>query len=530
MPPSPPMRHELHYGTRVLPCLAQRPATLDAMLRAAVALDRQADAVVDGAQRTSYARLDAMVDRVGAALAGHGVAPGDRVATLLRNGLPGIAVVLACARIGAVLVPMNIRQRRPETEYMLSQSGACALVHEAELLAELPAPEQVPALRLRIACGGGADGSLSFDRLLEGGAACPVTPAAEDAPACILYTSGTTGRPKGAVLTQFGIIHSCLNYEYALGLRRGDRAMLAVPASHVTGLIAIVLAAIRVGGCIVLAGDFKARRFLELAVAERVTYTLMVPAMYNLCLLDPAFAAFDLSAWRVGGFGGAPMPAATVQALARTVPGLRLVNVYGSTETTSPVTAVPLDAPAARLVTVGHVLPGCDIRVMDERGCEVPRGTAGELWIAGPMVVPGYWQNEAATAGGFAGGYWKSGDIGSMDEDGYLLVFDRIKDMINRGGFKIYSVEVEDVLSHHPAVAEAAIVGRPCPVLGERVHAFVVPRADGALDVAAVRRFCAERLADYKVPETITVDTAPLPRNRNGKLQKAELRMRALMS
>ena len=196
-----------------------------------------------------------------------------------------------------------------------------------------------------------------------------------------------------------------------------------------------------------------------------------------------------------------------------------------STEATSPATLMPMGHAREHADTVGMMLPAADVRVMDEHGHELPRGEIGELWIAGPMVVPGYWANPEATAAAFTAGYWHSGDLGSVDMQGYVRVFDRQKDMLNRGGFKIYSVEVESELMAWPGMVEAAVVARPCPVLGERVHAFVY--APGLVpDDAAVRTHCASRLADYKVPETITWCDAPLPRNANGKLMKRLLRDR----
>jgi O-succinylbenzoic acid--CoA ligase len=270
---------------------------------------------------------------------------------------------------------------------------------------------------------------------------------------------------------------------------------------------------------------FKAESFITLMARERVTHTLMVPAMYNLCLLQPGFAQADLSAWRVGGYGGAPMPVATIDALAQALPGLTLLNCYGATETTSPTTMMPMGDTRAHADSVGVALPAADVRVMDDEGRQVPPGETGELWIAGPMVVPGYWANPEATAASFTAGWWHSGDLGSVDAQGYVRVFDRKKDMLSRGGFKVYSVEVENVLMAWPGMVEAAVVGKPCPVLGERVHAFV-HAAGGAADDTALRAFCAARLADYKVPESFTWSDAPLPRNANGKLMKRLLRER----
>ncbi|MEM1050356.1 MAG: fatty acid--CoA ligase family protein, partial [Pseudomonadota bacterium] len=263
--------------------------------------------------------------------------------------------------------------------------------------------------------------------------------------------------------------------------------------------------------------------FLALAAGERMTTTVMVPAMYNLCLLRADLDEYDLSAWRVGAYGGAPMPPATIRALADHLPGLNLANAYGATETTSPTTLMPLGDPQAHGDSVGKVVRCGDVRIMDDDGNEVGPGETGEVWIAGPMVVSGYWNRPEATREAFVGGYWRSGDIGSLTADGYLHVFDRKKDMINRGGYKVFSAEVENVLAAHPAVVEAAVLPFADPVLGEKVLAVVHPR-DGAADEAALRRFCADRLSDYKVPDRFVFCDDPLPRNANGKLMKQTLR------
>jgi acyl-CoA synthetase (AMP-forming)/AMP-acid ligase II len=268
---------------------------------------------------------------------------------------------------------------------------------------------------------------------------------------------------------------------------------------------------------------FKAADFLALAARESMTHTLMVPAMYNLCIRHPDFDGRSLSSWRIGAYGGAPMPVTVIEQLAREVPSLTLMNCYGSTETTSPSTLMPEGHTHAHVDTVGVPLACVDMRVMDDDGREVPVGTDGEIWIKGPMVVSGYWDNPQATRDSFTAGFWHSGDIGSIDEAGYVRVVDRKKDMINRGGYKIYSAEVENVLYSHPAVRECAVVSKPCPVLGERVHAFIY---SDTLETSEeeLAAFCRPRLTDYKVPETWTLVAESLPRNANGKLMKRQLR------
>jgi O-succinylbenzoic acid--CoA ligase len=329
------------------------------------------------------------------------------------------------------------------------------------------------------------------------------------------------------MLTHFNIVHSAMHFVACMRLGAEDRSLMSVPATHVTGLIANIATMVVAGAALVILPVFKAADLPSLLARERISHTLMVPAMYNLALLQPDFDQHDLSAWRVGGFGGAPMPVATIQALAARLPGLGLVNAYGATETTSPVTMMPAGMTAEHPDSVGAVLPCAEVMVVDDDGRELAVGQVGELWISGPMVVRGYWNDETASAREFTAGWWHSGDLGSVDRHGMVRVFDRKKDMLNRGGYKIYSVEVENLIVSIPGVIEAAVVGRPCPVLGERVHAFV-HAADLAVDAEAVRHFCAARLADYKVPESVTMSAEPLPRNPNGKLLKRLLRERVL--
>jgi long-chain acyl-CoA synthetase len=521
--PLPAIRQELHFGDRLVRCFVDRPRSLCGLLETAALRDPDALALVDGEVRLSYRDLAGQVERLAAGMAVRGVAPWDRVALLLGNRPEFVVALFAAARLGAIVVPLSTREQAPGLRYMLENSGTKLLIYEAELADRLP---QAWSRDRCIAVGAPTTGGPTLAAMLEERAAAPSPhrPAEEDV-AVILYTSGTTGRPKGAMLTQLNFAHSVMHFALCRGLERDDRALLAVPVSHVIGLIGMLLTMIHVGGSTVLMRAFKARRFLELVAAERVTVTHMVPAMYQLCLLEPDFGAFDLSCWRVGGFGGAPMSEAAIARLAERLPHVQLINGYGATETTAPTALMPFGHTARHPESVGQVVPCAEVRIMDEAGREVPPGETGEIWIKGPMVVPGYFANDTATRASFVAGFWRSGDIGAIDEAGYLRVFDRLKDMINRAGYKVFSAEVENVLSHHPQIIEAAVVARPDPVLGEKVHAFVTARDDG-LSEEEVRAFCRRHLADYKVPEFVTIGTEPLPRNAIGKLQKDVLRRR----
>ena len=244
--------------------------------------------------------------------------------------------------------------------------------------------------------------------------AAPVEVGEEDT-AMILYTSGTTGRPKGAMLAHCNIIHSAMVFVSCLKLTAADRSIAAVPLGHVTGVVANIMTMVRCAGALIIMAEFKAAEYLKMAARERVTYTVMVPAMYNLCLLQPDFDSYDLSSWRIGGFGGAPMPIATIEKLDARIPGLKLMNCYGATETTSPSTMMPGELTASHIDSVGLPCPGAQIVVMDAEGRELPRGEIGEIWIHGGSVIKGYWNNPKATAESFTAGFWHSGDLGSID-------------------------------------------------------------------------------------------------------------------
>lgn len=517
---------ETHFDGREVKCFADRPRDLNAMLAEAVARNGGCEALVCDETRFTYAALEAEVAAVAAGLAAKGVAKGDRVALLLANGPEFLVVLLAAIRLGAIAVPINVREGTPELAHILNDCGAVLLVHDAEIAEKLPPAAELPRLAHRFVVGGTAEGAAPYASLARPEAATPAPALEEEAVAVILYTSGTTGKPKGAMLTHFNIIHSAMHFERCMELGPDERSLLSVPASHVTGLVATLFTMLRTAGCSVIMRSFAAAPFLEVMAREKVTQTLMVPAMYNLFLLRCEVSDYDLSAWRIGGYGGAPMAEATIKELSEKLPQLELMNAYGATELTSPATILPKGHGVSRADSIGICVPCGEIRIMDEAGQEVPEGEPGELWIRGPMVVPGYWNNAEKTAKEFTLGFWKSGDVGSRDAEGFLRLHDRRKDMIIRGGYNIYSAEIENTLAAHPQIIECAAIGRPDPVLGEKLHVFIQTES-AELDAEAVRAFCAAHLADYKKPDFVTFTADPLPRNANGKIVKKELRERA---
>lgn len=521
------MRYEHHFGDRVVRCYQERPASILYSFLASVERAPEADCIVCNNERLSYRETAARAEAMAAQLQHRGVQPEDRVGLLLGNSAEFVLAVLGVLRAGAVVMPLNIREQAPGLKYMLEHSDARAIIYGADQADKLPAPGVLPGLQHRFSVGGTDKYSEPFENLLKSDGTTPPLPKTrEEDPAVILYTSGTTGTPKGVILTHFNIVHSVMHFQHTMALGDGERSMLVAPGSHVTGLVANVFMMTHVAGAVVILPAFDATEAVALLAREKVTHTVMVPAMYNLCLLRTNFRDYDLSAFRIGGFGGAPMPESTIARLREQLPHLELINAYGATETTSPATCLPLGDAGRHADSVGQPVPCGDIRVMDDQGREVGPGESGELWIAGPMVSPGYWNNPEANAREFTAGYWKSGDIGSIDEQGFVRIFDRKKDMINRGGYNIYSVELENLIISHPAVVECAVIPHPDEVLGEKIHVFVT-RVDGQeLSADDIRQFCRENLADYKAPDYVTIQDEPLPRNANGKLVKAVLKER----
>lgn len=516
----PTMRLEPRFGDRVVHAFCARPNSIWAMVAEAAAQNPDGEALVCGERRMNWREVVQQSLRIAAGFQELGLQSGDRVAMLLGNRIEFVLTMFAAAHAGLVTVLLSTRQQKPEIAYVLTDCGAKLLIHEATLADRLPDARDVPGLVHRIAVD---DGSHSpFSALLDHAPSQAPAEIGEQDTAMILYTSGTTGRPKGAMLAHCNVIHSAMVFASCLQLSAVDRSIAAVPLAHVTGVIANIMTMVRCAGTLIIMAEFKAAEYLKVAARERVSYTVMVPAMYNLCLLQPDFDSYDLSSWRIGGFGGAPMPVATIEKLDAKIPGLKLINCYGSTETTSPSTIMPGELTASHIDSVGLPCPGAEIIVMGAAGHELPRGEIGEIWIRSGSVIKGYWNNPKATAESFTAGFWHSGDLGSIDAQNFVRVFDRQKDMINRGGLKIYSAEVESVLASHPDVVESAIIAKPCPVLGERVHAVVVTRNDVSGEM--LRAWCAERLSDYKVPETMALTREPLPRNANGKVIKRQLR------
>ncbi|WP_281411544.1 class I adenylate-forming enzyme family protein [Enterovirga aerilata] len=480
------------------------------------------EALVCGSTRMTWRDVEYRSAALARGLLARGLGHGTRIALLLGNCVEFPLALLAAARIGAIVVPINIREQSPGVARAVRSSGASVIVHEAGLADLVPNDTDAPSLKWRVSREP-VESSIAFADFVDEGDGPDIVEVNEEDTLLILYTSGTTGTPKGVEFPHLGVVHSAMHSAICAGLTCEDRSVIAIPLSFTGGVISAFSPLVRCAGTAILLPDFKAAAFLATAAEERMTHTLMVPTMYELCLRQPDSERLDLSQWRMGVFGAAPMPLATINRLAERWPTLRLANSYGATEAGGPAVFMRSEETVAHSDSVGRAFTCVSIAVMDESGRELPRGETGEIWIAGPTVASRFWNDPEGTSREYRGGWWRSGDMATMDPDGRIRLVDRKKDMINRGGLKISSTQVEDAIHEHPAVIECAVVGRPDEVLGERAHAFVRSNEPG-FTAESLKEFLRPKLADYKLPDVIEVTREPLPRNVNGKILKRELR------
>jgi O-succinylbenzoic acid--CoA ligase len=457
-------------------------------------------ALVDDQGEHTYAELDQRVDRVAAALWADGAKPGDRVAMLAWNAPEVVELIHAVARLGATLVPLNARLRVDELAFQLRDAEVALLVCDASLAetaaaaareAGLPSPRVFPL-----------DG---------GGQALPRVEAhGSDDPLCIMYTSGTTGLPKGVVLTYGNMFASAAGSAFNLGVLPGDRWLAVLPLFHVGGL-SIVIRSVLYGTGMVLHRQFDEHALSDSLRRDGVTHVSVVATMLQRLLdLDPEPCPPQV---RVVLVGGGPVPGALLERAAKL--GYPVVQTYGLTETASQVaTLAPADA-IARLGSAGKPLVTTRLRI------DAPAGQPGEILVSGPVVTPGYFRRAEATAAAIRDGWLHTGDIGRLDEDGYLYVLDRRDDLIVSGGENVYPAEVEALLLRHPAVREAAVVGFPDAVWGQVVVAAIV--ADNDAEPADIRAWMRERLAAFKVPSRIE-RVESLPVTASGKVQRRLVR------
>lgn len=455
-----------------------------------------------------------------------GLAPGDRVGLLMKNGPETLPCLFACWQAGLVAVPINAKLHAREVAFILENSGARLLFVTKDLAAT--AQEAVAGLspQPEVLEAGGA----GLRALLGSGAIAP-HPTTPDDPAWLFYTSGTTGRPKGAVLTHRNLMAMSLGYLAEVdAVSPGDSVLHAAPLSHGSGLYALPHVAAMAGQILPESGGFEPDEIAWLLARHQRVAMFAAPTMVGRMVRWPGIGQADLSGLKTIIYGGGPMYLADCQA-ALEVLGQRLVQIYGQGE--SPMTISVLSRAChadtthprylERLASVGYAQGIVDLRVVDPEGTPLPAGETGEIILRGDTVMSGYWRNPEATAAALRDGWLWTGDVGTLDADGFLTLKDRSKDLIISGGTNIYPREVEEVLLLHPDVAEVSVVGRVHADWGEEVVAFVVPRGDAAPTPAALDALCLERIARFKRPKDYRF-VAELPKNNYGKVLKTELR------
>jgi fatty-acyl-CoA synthase len=454
-----------------------------------------------------------------------GIRQGDRVAILAANHPDYLVLLYACARLGAMLVPINWRLAVPEQLFILRDASVQALFVEQEFAAVIDRLTDALAHTSVVGIDFAPSQGLSFDQLLALGSGDARNPHVDlSCPLLIVYTSGTTGRPKGAVLRQEALVCNAAMSHHLHGMTRDDRILTVLPFFHVGGLNIQTTPALQLGATVVIHRRFAPDATLAAIAHDRPTLTVLVPTTIQAIMALPAWRSTDLSSLRALTTGSVTVPQALIDAVSER--GVPVLQVYGATETCPIAIYTVLGGDTSHGNSTG--LPGlhCEVRIVDDAGHDVPAGSAGEILVRGPNVLCEYWGNAAATAEALRDGWYHTGDIGMRDADGYFHIHDRKTNVIISGGENIYPAELERVLAEHPAVAEVAVVGRADARWQEVPIAFVVARNDVSVDAEALLDHAARNLARFKLPRDV-VFTDRLPRNAMGKVQHFLLKERA---
>ncbi|WP_326727556.1 long-chain fatty acid--CoA ligase [Streptomyces phaeochromogenes] len=475
-------------------------------------------ALIHGDTTLTYAGLYERTTRLAHALRDSGVRRGDRIAYLGPNHPSYLETLFAAGTLGAVFVPLNTRLAAPELAYQLTDSGAKALVYGpsfAGLVAGLPGNSDV---RTYVEVG------AEYDQLLGAASGEAIDePVIADDTCIIMYTSGTTGRPKGAMLTHGNLTWNAVNVLVDQDLIADERALVSAPLFHTAGLNMLTLPVLLKGGTCVLVEAFDPAATFDLIERHRITFMFGVPTMFEHVARHPRWADADLSSLRMLSCGGSPVPTPLIAAYQER--GLTFLQGYGMTEASPGVLFLDAEHAVTKAGSAGVPHFFSDVRVVRPDLTPAETGETGEVVVRGPHVMPGYWGLPDETAAVFHDGWFRSGDAARIDEDGYVTIVDRIKDMIISGGENIYPAEIEDQLLAHPDIVECAVIGVPDEKWGEVPRAVVVPREDVALDPDEVLASLAGRLAKYKIPKSVVL-ADELPRTASGKLLKSRVRKR----
>ena len=453
-----------------------------------------------------------------------GIKKGDRVALLFPNCNEMALAYFACAAIGAISVPLNNRLTGKELTYIVNDCGASLMAvgyQFWEISQQIKA--ELPLVKNFIYAGEEKkSGALYFQDLLNEKTLPDIPSLILDDTATIMYTSGTTGLPKGAMMSHRNIFANARNCGAMLTYKETDITLIVVPLFHVTGLNSQLVAFLFIGGTCVIMKAYKTADMIEAIEKHKITVLFNVPTMYVLMLISEAIKERDISSVRMAAYGGAPMDRETILELKNKF-GMDLYNAYGLTESSSLTTVLPACDAVRKAPSVGLPVPGIQLKSIDGENKEVPPGEPGQLLIKGPNIVRSYYNKPEATQKGLVDGWLYSGDVARIDDEGYVFIVDRMKDMIVRGGENIYSIEVESVLNSHPKVLESAVVPEPHHIFGEVVRACLVLRPETEATVEEILEYCRQHLADFKVPARV-VFLPELPRNPGGKVVKSQLK------
>ncbi|CAB3392982.1 conserved protein of unknown function [Kyrpidia spormannii] len=483
-------------------------------------------AIVCGDHRWTYRSLNRRVNRLANALNDLGVREGDRVAVLLPNGSEILEFLFACAKLGAILVPINFRLAPEEVRYIVEDAVPVCLAYHRMFAATVdPLQGEDNGVRHWIRVGtpaGEASPDLGYEALVEGGSEEePERDISLDRVHMMMYTSGTTGKPKGALLTHGNTTWNVVNTLGRIPVGEDEITLTVAPLFHIGAMNILTTPTLYRGGTVVVEDRFDPLRLLEAIERERVTSLFLVPAMWLALLQVADFERYDLRSLRFAVSGGAPCPLTVIEFFQER--GVPFFEGFGMTETSPSVCILDgADAPRKR-GSVGKPLMHVDVRIVDDADRDVPMGEVGELLVRGPSVMVGYWNRPRETREALRDGWLHTGDLARRDEEGFLYLVDRKKDMIITGGENVYPVEVEQVLYRHPKIREAAVVGIPDDRWGESVKAVVAVKEGESLTLEELRAFCDGKLARYKIPRVLEVVEA-LPRNAAGKVLKTVLR------